>query len=341
MSSDRVWYMHRNGMKEGPFTLEEMLGRKRDGILKPDSHVWRNGMAGWVAASSVEEFKGGRLAEGRYRVGSPPATQDDGVTREFEKSLVMELRRGVEEVEDQTTAIDRSVLRKAKSEAAQAARLERKHGSSDVPRVRGALLGNRSRGLGWKTYVAVAPMLALAVGMVGLRMNWIPASAFGPEAQPYLERWFSAVPALPGVSDEELRALRAAVSTDRSRVGIGVAFVREDQGYAMVVASNMPDGTVLRVGLRGVETDSEVTFPLAIHRGLAKSRVLQDAKGRMLQAGSYWVFVADAEDSDQSPAAQARLRALAPESRQGGTERLPAGMPHEHRFMWTEQKTIR
>jgi uncharacterized membrane protein len=90
-----------------------------------------------------------------------------------------------------------------------------------------------------------------------------------------------------------------------------------------------------------VETDSEVTFPLAIQRGLAKSRVLQDARGKALQPGSYWVFVADAEDSDQSSAAQARLRALAPENRSGGTERLPAGMPQGHRFMWTEQKTIR
>jgi hypothetical protein len=341
MSADRVWYMHRNGMKEGPFTLAEMLERKRDGVLKADSQVWRNGMAGWVAAASVEELKGSTSNEGRFRVGRGAEVKEQASTRDFEKSLVMELRRGVEEVEDKTTAIDRSLLKKAKTEAAQAVRLERKTGGSEVASVRGAMLGSRSRGLGWKTYVAVAPLLAVALGVVALRMHWISPAVLGPQAKAVLEPWFSAVPEIPGLSPEEMRALRAAVEVESSRVGIATAFLREGEQFALIVASNLPDGTVLRVAIRGLESNVEVSFPMTLQRGLARSRALTDLKGRALAPGRYEVFVVDGESSEQSPAAVARLKALAPDASTGNAARLPAGLPVERKFTWFEERLAR
>lgn len=345
MSESRIWFMHRNGLKEGPFTLAEMMGRKKDGILRSDSQVWRDGMAGWVAASSVEEFKSGRptgrSAGGRYKVAAGDGEATGMHTRDHEKSLVIELKRGVAEVEDQTTAIDRGMLRRAKSEAVQVSRLERKQGGRAATGVRGALVGTRSRGLGWKVYAAVAPMLAVVALSGGLRLGWIPTSVLGSGLQPVLERMFSAIPALDGVNDETLAELRAAARVPAPKVGVSVAFAPGNQGYSLYVATNLPSGAGLRVGIRGItDPTMEVTFPIQVQGHIAQSRTLQDVKGRALAAGRYQVFVVEGDDAEQSPAALARLRQIPPDAARTGVGRLPAGMPSNRRLTWVEERSV-
>lgn len=45
-----------NGQSAGPFTTEQLRGFIAAGSLKPDTLVWKSGMAGWAAASSVPEI---------------------------------------------------------------------------------------------------------------------------------------------------------------------------------------------------------------------------------------------------------------------------------------------
>ena len=221
------------------------------------------------------------------------------------------------------------------------ARLERKLGGGP-PRVRGAQVGHRSRGLGWRTYAAIAPMLAIAVLSGGFRLGVIPTSLFGSAFQPVLERMFSRIPSVPGVDSDQMAAMRAAAGLDSKQLGLSVAFVQEEGHYAMVAASNLPDGAVLRVGIRGAaEPAMEVTFPLTILGGMAKSRALQDMKGRPLTPGRYQVFVVDGEEAEQSPGALARLRALPADAAHSGVGRLPAGMPSNRRFTWMEERSVR
>ncbi len=49
-----VWYITRNGQNLGPYTLEQLMPNG----LTPDSNVWRAGMGGWQAASTLPELQG-------------------------------------------------------------------------------------------------------------------------------------------------------------------------------------------------------------------------------------------------------------------------------------------
>ena len=47
------WFFSRNGQTQGPVTFEELVSAARDGRLAREDYVWRNGMQGWVLASSI------------------------------------------------------------------------------------------------------------------------------------------------------------------------------------------------------------------------------------------------------------------------------------------------
>jgi hypothetical protein len=46
-----------NGKQAGPFDMEALAGKLRDGSLSRSTLVWKQGMAGWVAAESVPELQ--------------------------------------------------------------------------------------------------------------------------------------------------------------------------------------------------------------------------------------------------------------------------------------------
>lgn len=47
------YYLHENGEQLGPFTLEDLRSKN----LRPDTHVWTEGMSEWRKASEIEELK--------------------------------------------------------------------------------------------------------------------------------------------------------------------------------------------------------------------------------------------------------------------------------------------
>jgi hypothetical protein len=50
------WYVAREGQTYGPFTSDRISKGARDGELRPDDLVWREGMAGWMPAARVPEL---------------------------------------------------------------------------------------------------------------------------------------------------------------------------------------------------------------------------------------------------------------------------------------------
>lgn len=46
------YYLHENGEQLGPFTLEDLQSKN----LRPDTHVWTEGMSEWRKASEIEEL---------------------------------------------------------------------------------------------------------------------------------------------------------------------------------------------------------------------------------------------------------------------------------------------
>ena len=52
------YYVAKDGQASGPFELKTLKGMAIQGSLKPDSLVWKEGMAGWEKASSQESLAG-------------------------------------------------------------------------------------------------------------------------------------------------------------------------------------------------------------------------------------------------------------------------------------------
>jgi hypothetical protein len=52
---DAQWYLGVDGRQEGPFTTTALADRARAGALRPETLVWRTGMATWTAAAEVPE----------------------------------------------------------------------------------------------------------------------------------------------------------------------------------------------------------------------------------------------------------------------------------------------
>ena len=46
-----------NGTQTGPFDMNTLATKTRDGSLTPETLVWRQGMAGWAGAGAVPEFQ--------------------------------------------------------------------------------------------------------------------------------------------------------------------------------------------------------------------------------------------------------------------------------------------
>ena len=51
------WWIALNGQQSGPFSLPQLQAMRASGQLTPSSLSWKQGMAGWIAASSVPELQ--------------------------------------------------------------------------------------------------------------------------------------------------------------------------------------------------------------------------------------------------------------------------------------------
>lgn len=53
---DKQWFLYVVDHHEGPFTIDEVRQRIKEGQAKPSSYVWKEGMADWVMMNEVAEF---------------------------------------------------------------------------------------------------------------------------------------------------------------------------------------------------------------------------------------------------------------------------------------------
>src|SRR5205085_3586480 len=59
------WYYAQSGQRQGPVTADQVRQLQADGTLKPADLVWKNGLAGWVALSTVPELKPAASVKGK------------------------------------------------------------------------------------------------------------------------------------------------------------------------------------------------------------------------------------------------------------------------------------
>ncbi len=70
---DGRWYVARGGESLGPFGLDELLAKLRDGTFGPRDHAFTEGMAGWTPVARVPELSG--ALGGRGPLPPPPGRQ--------------------------------------------------------------------------------------------------------------------------------------------------------------------------------------------------------------------------------------------------------------------------
>ncbi|WP_437206318.1 GYF domain-containing protein [Planctomicrobium sp. SH664] len=66
-SSEKGWFYSRDGVQDGPVTLKRLRKLAREGTLKPDDLIWRDGMSEWVAAADEESLTFGTSKSGVVR----------------------------------------------------------------------------------------------------------------------------------------------------------------------------------------------------------------------------------------------------------------------------------
>ena len=54
---DKQWFVAVDGKSVGPMTETELIDGLRTGRYTVDTHVFTEGMAGWVPAGTIEELK--------------------------------------------------------------------------------------------------------------------------------------------------------------------------------------------------------------------------------------------------------------------------------------------
>jgi type II secretory pathway pseudopilin PulG len=94
------WYYSQNGAKQGPITEAHLKQLAASGELRPADHVWKQGMADWLPASSVP----GLVAAPSRPPVLPPAAPEEKHTQaivEPQSALLMS-ERGTQAPPDQT-----------------------------------------------------------------------------------------------------------------------------------------------------------------------------------------------------------------------------------------------
>jgi len=91
--SDKTWHIAIGSDQQGPFNLSELLPRFSSGELAPDTYVFTQGMANWVAASTRPEFSS---AFGGGATAAPPSPPGGGVSDVIEYKIYGEEMQFVE-----------------------------------------------------------------------------------------------------------------------------------------------------------------------------------------------------------------------------------------------------
>jgi hypothetical protein len=312
----KKWFVHSGSKREGPFTPDEVQRRLAKGEITPDHQLWTEGMQGWKKASEIGHLLGGGSA-------SRSAGGDD-------LSIFMEVR--TQEIDDSTSAIDRSKLVKAEREAGKASRMAeraeedfqiRAPGAGPWPKIRRIL-----------RYAAIVGAVGGAawLGYGYFQGRWTMADALAG-ARSVLDFFVSPIPAIEGLSPELHGELKKA---SRARPGSGspiaaVAFVAssDSQGTAYV-AANVPDGTALELYLHGIpgalleRPQPDQRLPVSVVRRFAKV-AFRSPPGSVWVKGDYQLVAAAVPT--QTEAIAARLKEISE------TVRRPAYIPRDRKVL--------
>jgi len=75
MAIDQGWYVANEGRQDGPFSGETLANMAAQGQLRPESTVWREGMADWTVAGDVPELAG------MFQAAAPPVLPSPGLAQ--------------------------------------------------------------------------------------------------------------------------------------------------------------------------------------------------------------------------------------------------------------------
>src|SRR5688500_11761725 len=54
---EKIWFVYQTDHHEGPFSVEEVAGKAKQGLVTSQTLAWRDGMAEWVAAESIPDLR--------------------------------------------------------------------------------------------------------------------------------------------------------------------------------------------------------------------------------------------------------------------------------------------
>lgn len=60
---DAVWFAVIDGQQVGPLTEGAIVRRMEEGSIRPDTLVWRDGMASWTKIAETHAFEARRIAD--------------------------------------------------------------------------------------------------------------------------------------------------------------------------------------------------------------------------------------------------------------------------------------
>jgi hypothetical protein len=332
-TANKSWFLHLNGQPQGPFTLDQVAAKYRDGTISRDSHVWCEGMPAWLTVKDVPEVSAA-VAGLPETPSSPSIPAPTAPPTAQELSHLIALNPG--EVDDRTNAIDPKQLRDAKKAAAKA------HKVADKAERQAIAIGNSvvgvSSGGGAKRAVLLLlvglPALA-AAGLGGaVALKLVTVDQLKARAGSLLGGLLSTLPSLDDVAPAQYEALRDAAGADLQTAGPQAAAALSTQSPdkpIFYVASNLPEGARVSFLLKSdpanslAETPVEIRFPLTLSKHLARSRPLH-VLGKPLPQGEYVVTLSP---DDEQPA---EARAWLAKSRLAATQRFFVGGARDAAF---------
>ncbi|MBC7018341.1 DUF4339 domain-containing protein, partial [Salmonella enterica subsp. enterica serovar Enteritidis] len=66
------WFYASEGKQRGPFPEGQFRDLIAQGVVRPDTLVWSEGMAGWLKAAEIPDLIGGGNAPPMLPTGGPP-----------------------------------------------------------------------------------------------------------------------------------------------------------------------------------------------------------------------------------------------------------------------------
>jgi hypothetical protein len=233
---EKKWFVYLGDHHEGPFSLDDITGRMKNGQVSAQNYVWCEGMADWKPMPDVPAFEsvlGGNGAAHSNGNGHAAAHSEGGafvpeaVSRAQESSAPVSSEPIVvasSEPMIETTSTDTQIPT----------------GEPEPEKPRRRL----SKGFKW-AMIALVPALLMVAGLTGkldpvLNSPGIKAAtdAVSDVTRPWLfntvgkfpalGKWFSPLPALEDVKPEEFEELKTAILAGSGEPKVAVALSRAE-----------------------------------------------------------------------------------------------------------------